>query len=351
MLKRIGVFAALALSSSLAFANLPYYPVTFPKDEAAHVDNIPDEIKQFMEWWYLNGRLLSDEGKRFGYDVSMLNSSSHHSNQADNEPTLRIQVSMLDSKRNIGSESHFSPDVQQFSSDNLDIQVNNDYQLKKVYENGEPVYLLKAKSHEQNPRLLIDLKIRPTSEPMLSNKDGYRMRPDNTSNYNYTIPRMSTSGTIRINGEEYHISKKKNTNDTMMGHQWGDSNDQHYGWEVFNMKLQNGLVANIYLDVDSKTHQVVGGLANIMLPNGEKRYIPYNEFKVSRKNYWHDKKTNRSYPLTFNLSIPSIGLELENNALFPEQMVASFWHGFCNVKAAYKGKELKGYSFAELVYA
>lgn len=351
MLKRISIFASLALSSTVALANVPYYPVTFPRDEAAHTDNIPYDFKQLMEWWYLNGRLLSDEGKRFGYDVSMLNPSTKSMDQVTNEPTLRIQVSMIDAKKNYNSETSYAPDMRQFSSDNLDIQVNRDYQLKKVYENGEPVYLLKARSHEENPRILIDLKLRPTSEPLLSNRDGYMQRPENTSNYNYTIPRMSTTGTIRINGQEYHISKKMNTTDTMMGHQWGDSTSQHYGWEVFNMRLENGLVANIYLDVNSKTHQIVGGIANVVLPDGQKRYIPYNEMKVSRKNYWHDKKSNRNYPLTFVLSIPGIGLELENNALFPEQMVASFWHGFCNVKATYQSKPLKGYSFAELVYA
>src|SRR3990167_1595716 len=117
MLKRIAEFASLALSSSLAFASIPYYPVTFPRDEAAHFENVPYDFRQLMEWWYLNGKLLTDEGKNFGYYVSMFNPVTRNVNRTVNQPLLRIQVSLLDAKKNYETETQFEPGTRRFSSD------------------------------------------------------------------------------------------------------------------------------------------------------------------------------------------------------------------------------------------
>ena len=56
------LFALLLLSiTSNALANLPYYPLQFPRDEGAHVKNIPYAYQHLIEWWYFNGLIKTRE--------------------------------------------------------------------------------------------------------------------------------------------------------------------------------------------------------------------------------------------------------------------------------------------------
>lgn len=87
----------LILFSPLAFANLPYFPVSFPRDEGAHYKNVPYSYQRLVEWWYLNGKLTSDDGKNLSYDVAIFNGSV--ANGRITQPMLHIQVVDLDQKK------------------------------------------------------------------------------------------------------------------------------------------------------------------------------------------------------------------------------------------------------------
>jgi predicted secreted hydrolase len=172
--------------------------------------------------------------------------------------------------------------------------------------------------------------------------------PNNTNSYYYSIPHFKTTGTMKINSSIYQISK--NPGDSWMDHQWGDFNVQANGWEWFSIRLDNGLIANIFLNIEYKNNSVVGGLANIILPSGEKRFISYKDFKVTRDNYWFDQKLSISYPMTFNITFPELALEIKNIAAFPEQELHGYWEGYCNVNAVYNKQDVAGFSYTEIVY-
>src|SRR5947208_973587 len=64
---------------SVARANYPY---SFPRDHFAH--------KTFQtEWWYYTGNLRSEDGHRFGYELTFFRQGLHLKNLADVPQTWR----------------------------------------------------------------------------------------------------------------------------------------------------------------------------------------------------------------------------------------------------------------------
>lgn len=348
MIKKLtGLFSILI--SSVACANLPYHPLSFPRDEAAHYTNIPYSYKDLMEWWYFNGKADTDEGKHLSFDVAFFNADSVVQNQTVVVPMLHIQVSDLDKKSSYGVRVVYKPGQGQISTKTLDIELKQAYSLRKIVENGKDVYLLHADGKDKKSHLKLDLKLIPISAPFLINQNGLMQMLDQTNSYYYTIPRFKMTGTLSINGVDYEVSA--HPGDAWMDHQWGDFDVQKHGWEWFSVRLDNGLLANIFMFLDYNGNKAVGGLANIILPNGEQRFIPFKDFAVHRNNYWHDPATGINFPLTFDLKFDQLNLELVNDAAFPEQEQHGYWEGFCNVKAVYENQLSTGYSYTELVYS
>jgi len=346
-MKKICVTLFLVFFYHLTYANLPYFPLDFPRDEAAHYKNIPYTFSQLIEWWYFNGKVTTDDGKHLSYDIAMFNPAIILGSSTITKPILHLQIADLDNKKSYGTMTNYPFNGGTFSTDKLDITTDN-YFLYKTTSNGRDVYLLKAEGQNGEVSLKFNLVLEPTSQPFLINENGLMPMPNNTNSYYYSMPHFNTTGTIVLNNETYQISK--NSSDSWMDHQWGDFNVQSYGWEWFSIRLENNLVANIFLNIDYKNNSVVGGLANIILPSGEKRYISYKDFKITRDNYWFDQKLSINFPMTFNFSFPDLGLEITNSAAFPEQEIHGYWEGYCNIKAVYNKREVNGFSYAEIVY-
>lgn len=346
-----GILLLFCWTLSLATLNLPYFPIIFPRDHAAHYKNIPYTYRHLIEWWYFNGQAITDDGKSLSYDVAVFLPALNH---ADNHravitlPILHIQVADLDKKQAYGT-SHFYPFLAgNISTNVLDIIINDDFTLREDTQNGKQVFILKAADKNKDSALQLDLVLEPISQPFLINENGLLPMPNNTNTYYYTIPRFKTTGSISINKNIYKINNRPG--ESWMDHEWGDFLVNDFGWEWFSIRLDNGLIANIFLSVEFKTKSIVGGLANLILPTGEKRYIPYKNFIVTRDNYWHDAKLDTNFPMTFNFNFPELNLELKNVASFPEQEFHGYWEGYCFVDGVYNKAKVKGYSYTEIVY-
>ncbi|VVC76114.1 hypothetical protein AQUSIP_14190 [Aquicella siphonis] len=336
----------LLLISQFSFASLPYFPLSFPRDEGAHYKNVPYAFNQLIEWWYLNGRLKTDEGRNLTYDIALFNAAAMGG--MITQPMLHIQLADLDRKQTYGVANNYPYNTGKLATDKLDIVIEDDYSLKKTTINGREVYILKAQSQNENTFLKLDLTLEPVARPFLINQNGLMPMPNDTNSYYYSIAHFNTTGTVTINNATYQIRMQKG--DSWMDHQWGDFNVQKNGWEWFSIRLENGLVANVFLNIEYKNHMVVSGLANIILPSGEMRFIPYKDFSVTRDDYWFDPKLSIAFPMTFTFDFPKLGLKIRNAAVFPEQELHGYWEGYCKVEAVYNKQDVSGFSYTELVY-
>ncbi len=339
----------IALFTSMAHANLPYFPLDFPRDEAAHHQNIPYSFTHMIEWWYFNGKLVTDEGRHLSFDVALFNAAINVKGRVYTQPMLHMQLADLDNKIAYGVGKDYFVNEGKFDTEKLNIIVKNDYSLQKKGEKEKEVYLLNAEAHQNNTALKFNLIMEPKGSFFLINENGLMPMADNTNSYYYSIPHFKTTGTLKLNDKTYQINL--NPGDAWMDHQWGDFNLDSNGWEWFGVRLNNGIDANIFLIFNFNDNKVIGGLANVILPSGEKRFISYQDMEVFREDYWFDPLLSILYPTTYRINIPSIGLSLTNVAAFPEQEKHGYWEGYCEVSGSYNQQEVTGFSYTEIVYS
>lgn len=347
-MKRLaGIFSLISLSTT-AMANLPYYPMQFPRDEGAHHEDVPYKFDQMLEWWYFNSIAQTDEGNQIGFSNMITNKTIKSDGKVITIPIMHLQVNDIDNKKTYGVQKIYQTSNKSFSTRGLDIRVENDYQLKKTTISGEDAYVLKASGQSKDTSISFDLVMKPTMKPWLIDGNGLVQMAENTNSYYYSMPKFVTTGTVTLNGKTYHITKKPGT--SWMDRQWGDFNVHPFGWEWFSLRLENGMVGNIFAIIDTRNHQIFGGAANIIFPNGETKIIPYKNIKVSRTNYWHDDHNGLDYPTAFSVDIPEAQLSFTNTAAYPEQEVNGYWEGYTHVAATYKGKPVKGFTYTQLMY-
>jgi predicted secreted hydrolase len=347
VIRRLCVFL-LCLITTAAYANFPYYPLSFPRDEGAHTTNIPYKFKTLMEWWYINTKATTDDGKQISFDVAIFNPAASQMGHVISQPMLHLQFSDIENKKSVGTGKRYPLNAGKFSTEKLDITVDKDFEFHQVVKNGKPVYVLKAQGQENDAAIELTLEMTPVSPHFLINGNGLMPMANDTNSYYYSIPHFNTTGSITVNGKQYKITQAPA--DTWLDHQWGDFNVQQNGWEWFSVRLDNGLIANIFLIVEYQHDTVISGLANIILPSGETKFIPYQDFKVTRENFWYDEKNGMTYPTTFNFDFPTLGLKFNNVAAFAEQEVHGYWEGLCYIDAVYQNKASKGFSYTEIVY-
>ncbi len=153
----VGLLAAFAIP---AFANLPYFPVNFPRDDAAHHDNVPYPVNQITEWWYYNGKLTSTEGRKFAYFVAVFHLDMElTAQQKSRGAVVMVQVMDLDQKNVYGKEMVYPDDAASFSTQQLAIQIGTDFSLNA---NGSNYYLTEAIADDK-PDIKFNLTYTKTS--------------------------------------------------------------------------------------------------------------------------------------------------------------------------------------------
>jgi len=142
-MRKLYIAIFLFLLCNLSYANLPYFPLNFPRDEAAHYQDIPYTYTNLMEWWYFDGKLTTDDGRNFSYDITFFNPAQMSGGNPLMRQSLHMQIADIDNKKSYGMISNLSNAVK-ISTNKLYIIDGNDYLLKKVQQNGKDVYVMKA---------------------------------------------------------------------------------------------------------------------------------------------------------------------------------------------------------------
>ncbi|MHB1946917.1 MAG: lipocalin-like domain-containing protein [Gammaproteobacteria bacterium] len=332
-------FFFLLLISSLAWGNLPFHPIQFPRDEAAHYADVPYSVDVLSEWWYYNGTLTSNEGRKFGYYINYC-----YLQPNIKKMTLRylgIQITDVDKQKVYGIRKFFSENESSYSTDHLEIHLGKDVLLKKVGN----TFFLEGIVLAKNDKLQFSFQLTPStvrSTPLLINGNGLVDMWENKNSYYYSYTQMMTKGWFVINDERFDLDFKKSL--SWMDHQWGDFivKPGVNQWFWASIQLENGLEINLSKIIDNKTRKQIGGWANVVLPDDKRIYL--TDFDGYSYN---PRETMRKFPLVYDLLIPSLGLVLNLRALAPEQDKNIIWEAVSEVSGTYKGVPVKGQGYAE----
>ena len=259
MIKNLRLFflAIIAIIATPALANLPYHPIQFPRDEAAHHDNVPYPVSTMTEWWYYNGKLTATNGRQFGYYLNYFFIQYDWKGKKIIIPQFTIQITDIDKQKVYGKRVFFLEKNTYSSTQDLNVMLGKDITLRK---NNNTFFLDGSVEIRNNPTLKFSMQLTPSRDALMIMDKGLVDMWDNTNSYYYSYTHLNTDGFIQIGKEKFTLNPQQSI--SWMDHQWGDfiplpGKNQ---WIWTSVQLENGLEINLAVIYDqrSRTSQWMG---------------------------------------------------------------------------------------------
>ena len=329
---------------------LPGYTYQFPRDFYSH-----DDFR--IEWWYYTGNLEEVGTSRpFGYQLTFFRVAL---DTVDSNPdsskwkVSHIYFAHMTLSDIGGEEFHYFERINRkgignAGADSERLMVwNEDWSLKSEDEK----HLLEAVESGTG----FKLRLVPVKQLVFHGENGISKKGSDVGNasHYFSYTRMKTSGTVLIGGKTYKV-----LGTSWMDHEYSSNqlNDELSGWDWFSLKLDNQTELMLY-QLRLKTGGVDSfSSGTLVSADGMARHLKQNEFIVKPLTQWKSKRSGITYPLGWELELPSLGIKLNLSPdLYDQELYnlrsisASYWEGSVTVDGTISGNPVKGKGYVELV--
>jgi len=316
---------------------------SFPKDHGAHPN-----FK--TEWWYFTGHLKSGT-KIYGFELTFFRFANRHLTGLESAWTPD-QIYLTHFTITDESESKFykyeKVNRHSFglsgSSPNTLRVWNGSYGVELIGESIE----IKASS----PETKLELFLKQDSPIVLNGKEGLSPKGSKSgqASYYYTIPRLVGDGTLTLNGKSVTI----NNASVWMDHEFFTIHEsEHQGWDWFAVQFEDKSSLMVYQLRDQNGNKTNFSSGTYLDKNGKKLILKADDLTLTPIEYWKSNKTGITYPITWNIKIPKLGIDIYTNPTLRNQELAlaklinlNYWEGRSTVTGTHKGQayvELVGY--------
>jgi len=336
-------------SSAKFQSALPGYTYQFPRDDFSH-----DAFR--IEWWYYTGNLQSENGRRFGYQLTFFRVGLEGDKPIDNPSKWKVDhiyfahmtVSDIENKKFYFFERINRKGIQNAGADSDSFLIwNSDWKLTA----NENTQILKAQENETG----IELSLTPLKKRVFHGENGISKKGSgkgNASHY-FSFTRMKTEGSVFIKGEKFQV-----TGSSWMDREFSSNqlNPSLVGWDWFSLKLDNQTEIMLYQlrqkDGSIDTHSsgtLIGADQNY-------HHLTLKDFSISQKSSWTSDNTGATYPATWDVHLPDSDTRLQVTPDFSDQELynlrsisGSYWEGSVTIKGTVAGNPVTGKGYVELV--
>jgi len=358
---RIAVLAASALVPVLAcgwsvltaqsagwLPARPGYQFQFPRDHASH-----PEYK--LEWWYYTGQLASQDGRRFGYQLTFFRVGVDAAPANPSRWSVRdlfmthVAITDIDRSRFWFAERLNRAGVGWAGADVGTYRVWNEDWEAHLDESG--AHRLRAAQDGFG----IDLALVSDRPPVIHGVDGVSVKgdqPGNGSHY-YSLTRAETTGTLTLDGRRFAVRGS-----SWMDHEFGTSflEPGQRGWNWFALQLDDGTDLMVYdftRDDDLGDSHSSGTLVNA---GGESTRLLAGDFSLQPMGEpWVSSASDGAYPVDWQIRVPATGLDLRVRAAIPGQELVTqrsggvaYWEGAVIVDGTREGRVVGGRGYLEM---
>ena len=321
----------------------PARGVRLPADHAAHTD-------AQTEWWHFHGHLVDEQGRRYDWFLAFIKQHT------DLDRVLFLPVrwfvdpfhasyfAVTDRARGQMHvrEKHSYPDTWSASARQDSLSLRHDSWTARL--DGDTLTL-----RASTLRARAELELRPAKPPALIGRRGYLHVPPRSSHYYYSIPRLTTSGTLVLDGERRAVRGLG-----WLKHEWGFLYTDHLdGWTWFGVQLSSGHDLEIGLVFDRQWNLAQGSFAVVEEPDGRVTQLDVREVGVTESGaIWRSPRTRQIYPTGWTLELPGRGTVTLRAAVDAQEMVvfpANMWAGGMTVEGIFDGQRVTGDAFSEVV--
>ena len=343
------LIAVFLLASSFTYQlALPGRKISFPQDHFSHPD-----FK--TEWWYYTGHLETEQGRKYGYQVTFfrLGLRDRQKEQREEKPLFTdlymAHFALSDkqekkflfrerSNRGYGDKAGASVDRY--------LVWNEDW---KVEAKGQS-HVIEVKDRD----ITLRLQVTPLKPPVLHGENGLSQKGEGTgrASYYYSLTRLKTEGELEIGGKGERVHGLSWMDHEFASNQLGE--DQ-VGWDWFSLQLDNKREIMLYLirRQDGALDSYSSG--TLVYENGATRHLKLSDFHVEVLERWKSSKRGGNYPMRWKVQIPAEEIDLEVIPFFPNQELdtrkstqVTYWEGSVQVRGSYKNKPVQGLGYVEM---
>ena len=343
----------LLLLAQVFHLALPGYHYQFPRDHFNHPD-------YQIEWWYYTGNLQDATGHRFGFEVTFFRQAIKlPGNAAASEDPVwlpdQIYLAHL-ALSDIDRGGFYHTERLNRAGPGI---AGSDIGSRKYWNGNWQAYWKSLETGEQQLQAVCDqfnlaLHLNPKKGPVIHGQNGVSQKgpsPGDASHY-ISFTRIAASGDLTLGGRNFKL-----TGLAWMDHEFftQQRNDSLSGWDWFAIQLDNDEELMLYRLRD-KTGQPTSFSSGTYVDSlGIAHFLDSPQISFSPGGMWRSPKSGGNYPLAWQISVPSLGLQLsetaslENQELFtPDSVSPTYWEGAVTYQGTIHYKPAKGVGYLEL---
>ena len=320
--------------------------LVFPQDFGPH--------PEFQtEWWYYTGNLATDDGRRFGYQLTIFRRA------------LLPQEVLVPRQSNFATEQIY---LAHFAITDVNGKKHSEFERFARGAGGlagaqavpyrvwvedwaiEEVDSTTTRLRANHGGLSLDLLLADEKGPVLHGISGYSQKGPNPGNasYYYSQTRLTTQGTVTVADQTFTVS----------GFSWKDheystsalSADQ-VGWDWFALQLDDGTELKVFhiRKIDGSIDPYSSG--SFIDRNGSLTPLAEADFEIVVSDRWESPANGALYPSRWTVSVPSLGIELEIAPYLPDQEMNvsyNYWEGAVYFSGTRAGNPVSGSGYVEL---
>lgn len=324
----------------------------FPQDHGPHFD-------YQTEWWYYTGNLQTEDGRRFGYQLTFFRRgiTPGDVNTRDSDwATNQIYF------------AHFA-----ITDAASGVHSNNTHNESEIFErgaaglagaSGEPFHVWidnwsatglnrdasNVKLVADDGKMALDLNLNATKKPVVHGENGVSQKSDAVGNASYyvSMTRMPTQGTVRINGETFSV-----TGDSWFDHEWGTTSlgANAAGWDWFSIQLDDNREL-MFFQIRNKDGSIeLLSSGTLVEADGTTKFLKRDDVKITPQEFWTSNFSQGKYPSKWRVEIPSANLDLTLTPLIADQEMRvsfTYWEGAVNVQGTSNGNNVRGQGYVEM---
>ncbi len=345
--------AVLTTSAQEWKAAVPGYHYEFPRDHFSHPD-------YQTEWWYYTGNLRAADGHRFGFELTFFRQAVRLSKQeaAASDETWRPAQIYL---------AHFAlSDIDRgefYHTERLNRAgpglAGASLEQQRYWNGNWQVHWNSLTTGDQQLRavcaeLTLNLLMRPEKPFVINGQNGISQKgplPGEASHY-ISFTRLGVSGQLEWNHNTF----------TLGGLAWMDHeffteprDSTLAGWDWFAIQLDNKEELMLYR-LRTKSGQASPYSSGTYVDSdGKAHFLSASQFSLSAGVVWQSAASGARYPLVWKISVPSLNLELseeaalKNQELFSQDRVSpTYWEGAVSYAGRIHSQPVKGVGYLEM---
>ena len=345
------VAANLSLSDALNPGGAGFKKVTgprelnFPGDHGPHPDYA-------LEWWYYTGNVSTSEGRHFGYELTFfrIGLTSEEFDRTSEWATEQMYTAHF-ALTDVQSDEFHS--FERYSRDALGLAgaVATPFRVWledwSAETDGDSLLPLRLRANAEG--IGIDLRLNGEKGIVLHGDEGFSRKAytQGQASHYYSLTRMSTEGTISVNGKSFPVQGL-----SWMDREWSSSqlSDAHVGWDWFALQLSDGrdvMYGELRPRSDSESPFRLG---TIVQADGSYRSLENADVGLEVLDRWQSP-LGGTYPSRWRVRIPEEGIDLEVTPFVSDQeldAIVRYWEGAVQIDGTANGKPVSGSGYVEL---